>query len=68
MTPFDPYHLTQTDLAVDADRTFLSAQIRHLNNQISPHHLYVRTHPPQPLDLFLRTDAGEIVGGLAADT
>lgn len=68
MSNFHPYHLTQTDIAVADDRTFVSNQIKQHNNVVSPHHLYVRTHPPQPLDLILRNDAGEIVGGLIADT
>lgn len=68
MGPFNPYHLTQSDTTVEADRAFLSAQIKQFNNQISPHHLYIRTHPPQPLDLFLRMANGAIVGGLVADT
>jgi ribosomal protein S18 acetylase RimI-like enzyme len=42
--------------------------MKAFNNQISPYHRHVRTHPPQPLDLFLRTDGGDIVGGLVADT
>ncbi|MCB0062507.1 MAG: GNAT family N-acetyltransferase, partial [Caldilineaceae bacterium] len=68
MTTFHPYHLTQTDVADDADRAFLSQQIKQFNNVHSPHHLHVRTHPPRPLDLLLRNDAGEIVAGLAANT
>jgi ribosomal protein S18 acetylase RimI-like enzyme len=65
---FSPYHVTETAVAVAADRAFISAQLKQFNNQSSPHHLHIRTHPPQPLDLFLRTDGGEIVGGLVADT
>ena len=68
MNSFTPYHLTQSDLASEADRAFLSTQLKAFNNQISPHHLHVRTHPPQPLDLFLRTESREIVAGLVADT
>ncbi|HEY0601262.1 MAG TPA: GNAT family N-acetyltransferase [Herpetosiphonaceae bacterium] len=68
MVSFDPYHLTHTDVAVDADRAFLTTQLKQFNNQRSPQHLYIRTHPPQPLDLFLRDDAGQIVGGLVAET
>lgn len=65
---FAPYHLTQSDLAVEADRAFLSTQLKAFNNQISPHHRHIRTDPSQPLDLLLRTTGGEIVGGLIADT
>lgn len=68
MASFGPYHLTQTDVAVDADRAFLVAQLRQFNGQRSPQHLHIRAHPPQPLDLFLRNDAGAIVGGLIAAT
>ena len=68
MDAFDPYQLTQTDIAVEADRAFLTAQLKQFNNQHSPQHLYIRTHPPQPLDFFLRDAAGQIVGGLVADT
>lgn len=68
MVSFGPFHLTQTDVAVDADRAFLTTQLKQFNNQRSPQHLYVRTHPPQPLDFFLRDDAEQIVGGLIAKT
>jgi ribosomal protein S18 acetylase RimI-like enzyme len=68
MASFGPYHLTQTNVAVDADRAFLTAQLRQFNNQRSPQHLHIRTHLPQPLDFFLRDDTGLIVGGLTAAT
>lgn len=68
MTSFDPYRLIQTAITVEADREFLAAQLRALNNQLSPYHLHVRTHPPEPLDYFLRDATGAIVGGLTADT
>lgn len=68
MASFTPYHVTQNKQAVTADRGFISAQLKAFNNQISPHYRHVRTDPPQPLDLFLRAESGEIVGGLVADT
>lgn len=68
MTTFHPYHFTQTSIANDDDRAFITDQIKQFNNVISPHHLYVRTHAPEPLDLILRNDDGEIVGGLIANT
>ncbi len=36
MASFGPYHLTQTDGAVDADRAFLVAQLCQFNDQRSP--------------------------------
>jgi GNAT superfamily N-acetyltransferase len=65
---FGPYHLTQTDVAVASDRSFIDQQIKAWNNRVSPHHLHVRSHPPRPLDLFLRDETQAIVGGLVAST
>jgi GNAT superfamily N-acetyltransferase len=65
---FQPYHLTQTDTAVEADRAFLKAQIRQFNNDMSPPHRHVRSHPPRPLDLIVRDDNDQIVAGLSAAT
>ncbi|MDP9315272.1 MAG: GNAT family N-acetyltransferase [Chloroflexota bacterium] len=42
--------------------------MKQFNNSVSPHHLHVRTHPPEPLDLFLRDEHQTIVGGLTAST
>lgn len=68
MTTFHPYHLTQTDIADEDVRTFLSNQLKQFNNVRSPHHLHVRTHPPRPFDLVLRDEAGVVVAGLVAST
>jgi len=68
MHPFYPYHLTETTVANDTDRDFLTLQIKQFNNAASPPHLHKRRHPPEPLDLFLRDDAHTIVGGLTAAT
>lgn len=68
MASLGPYHLMQTNVAVEADRAFLTAQLRHFNNQRSPQHLHIRTHLPEPLDFFLRDDTDQIVGGLIAAT
>lgn len=68
MTNFNPYHLVQTDIAIEADRAFLKRQLKSFNNVVSPHHLQIRTNPPRPLDLILRDEAQQIVGGLAAST
>lgn len=67
MNPFHPYQLTET-IADQSDRDYIAQQIRAFNNQRSPHHLHVRSHPPAPLDLFLRDESGSIVGGLTAST
>ena len=61
------YRLTITDQANEQNRAFLSAQLKAFNNQVSPHHLAVRTQPPRPLDIFIRDQRDTIVGGLAAD-
>ena len=64
----DDYEFIQTDYAVEADRQFVSAQLRQFNNVRSPHHLYIRTNPPQPLDLFVRNADGTIMAALVSDT
>jgi GNAT superfamily N-acetyltransferase len=66
MQPFHPYQLTET--AAEADREFVARQLREMNNLVSPHHLYIRTHPPEPLDLLLRDEAGGLIAGLTAST
>ena len=68
MTRFWRLWFIQTDIAVEADRHFVSAQLRHFNNITSPHHLHIRTNPPQPLDLFVRDADGAIVAALVSDT
>lgn len=68
MASFAPYQLAQTDIAIEVDRAFLSAQLKQFNNHISTYHLHIRANPRRPLDLFLRTDTGIIVGGLVACT
>ena len=68
MGSFEPYRLTMDVVAVDTDRAFLASQLREWNNQHSPHHQYVRAHPPEPLDFFLRDATDVIVGGLTAET
>ena len=65
---FGDHAVVQTDIAVEADRHFVSAQLRHFNNITSPHHLHIRTNPPQPLDLFVRDADGAIVAALVSDT
>lgn len=68
MDTFHPYHLIETNNASEADRDFLTTQIKQFNNRFSPPHLHKRTHPPEPLDLFLRDSIQTIVGGLTAST
>ena len=64
----EDYQITQTDVAIEADRHFVSAQLRQFNNVTSPHHLFIRTNPPQPLDLFVRDADGTIMAALVSDT
>jgi len=64
----EDYQITQTDVAIEADRHFVSAQLRQFNNVTSPHHLFIRTNPPQPLDLFVRNADGTIMAALVSDT
>lgn len=68
MPNFQPYHLTETNLANEADRDFLKQQFKQFNNIVSPYHLHIRTQPPEPLDLFLRDESEQIIGGLIAST
>jgi ribosomal protein S18 acetylase RimI-like enzyme len=68
MQTFLPYYLIETNRANEDDRDFIKVQFKAFNNGISPYHLHIRTHPPEPLDLFLRDDTQTIVGGLIAST
>lgn len=68
MEHFFPYQLNRTEQEDQAKRTFLAEQLRQLNNVKSPAHLHVRTHPPKPLDFYLESSSGEVVGGLVAGT
>ena len=65
---FGEYTFIQTDVAVEADRHFVAAQLRQFNNVTSPHHLYIRTNPPRPLDLFVRDADGAIMAALVSDS
>lgn len=64
----EDFETIYTDIAVEADRAFLAGQIRQFNNSASPLHLYIRTNPPRPLDIYVRAADGTILAGLAADT
>lgn len=65
---FAPYRLAESASADENVSSFLSTQLRQHNNLVSAHHRDVRTHPPEPLNLLLYDDAGEIRGGLTAST
>ena len=68
LSNFQPYHIIETNLANETDREFLQQQFKQFNNTVSPYHLQIRTHPPEPLDLFIRDENQQIVGGLMAST
>lgn len=68
MPAFEPYHLRETTIADERARDLIKTQIRQFNNHASPHHLHIRSHPPEPLDLFLLDEHQAIVGGLTAST
>lgn len=65
---FGDHEIVQTDVAVEADRRYVSGQLRQFNNITSPHHLHIRANPPQALDLFVRDGDGTILAALVSDT
>lgn len=63
------YRATLTDVAREADRHFVRDEIRSFNNRMSPPHLASRAAGAvAPLDILVRDDGGQIIGGLTADT
>ena len=49
-------------------REFIRRQLRAFNDMHSEHHRAIRSVEPTPLDILIRNEADEIVGGLIAST
>ena len=49
-------------------REFVRRQLRAFNDTCSEHHRAIRSVEPTPLDIVIRNEAGEILGGLIAST
>ena len=47
-------------------RDFIRQQLRAFNDTRSEHHRAIRSAEPTPLDILIRNEAGEILGGLIA--
>ena len=53
----------------DSDaRDFIRRQLRAFNDVHSEHHRAMRSVEPTPVDILIKNEAGEIVGGLIAST
>jgi N-acylglucosamine-6-phosphate 2-epimerase len=64
----DGFRITLTEIADAAAREFMHRQLRAFNDRTSEHHRMIRAAGPAPLDILIRDDAGEILGGLIAST
>jgi GNAT superfamily N-acetyltransferase len=49
-------------------RDFIRQQLRAFNDTRSEHHRAIRSAEPTPLDILIRNEAGEILGGLISST
>jgi ribosomal protein S18 acetylase RimI-like enzyme len=49
-------------------RDFIRQQLRAFNDTHSEHHRAIRSAEPTPLDILIRSEAGEILGGLISST
>ena len=49
-------------------REFIRQQLRAFNDTRSEHHRAIRSAEPTPLDILIRNEAGEILGGLISST
>lgn len=67
----DSFRITLAETADPGTREFMRGQLRAFNDQNSEHHRAIRAASaasPTPVDILIRDDAGEIVGGLIAST
>ena len=51
-----------------ATREFIRRQLRAFNDTQSEHHRAIRSAEPTPLDILIRNEADEILGGLISST
>jgi ribosomal protein S18 acetylase RimI-like enzyme len=66
--PLDGLHYVLSDKVDKVARDHIHRQIRAFNDNVSEYHRAVRAAGPVPLDVFIRDEDGEILGGLVADT
>jgi GNAT superfamily N-acetyltransferase len=64
----DGFRIILTETADPVVREFMHRQLRAFNDRNSEHHQAIRGAGPTPLDILLRDNAGEILGGLIAST
>jgi GNAT superfamily N-acetyltransferase len=57
-----------TETLCPEDRSWVHEQIKAFNDRVSRHHRAIRPVGPRPLDILVRDDKNEIVGGLIAST
>jgi ribosomal protein S18 acetylase RimI-like enzyme len=64
----DGFRITLTETVDLESREFIRRQLRAFNDTRSEHHRAIRSAEPTPLDIVIRNEVGEIVGGLIAST
>jgi ribosomal protein S18 acetylase RimI-like enzyme len=64
----DGFRFTLTETADPETREFVRQQLRAFNDTHSEHHRAIRSAEPTPLDIVIRNEFGEIVGGLMGST
>lgn len=68
ISQFDQFHVVLTDVANEQDRDYVRDQLRSFNTTASEAHRAIRETGQKPLDLYVRDEAGHILGGLTGDT
>jgi N-acylglucosamine-6-phosphate 2-epimerase len=66
--PSNGLYFGLSDEADETARDYLHQQIRAFNDAVSDHHRALRPVGPRPLDVFIRDERDQIVGGLVAAT
>jgi GNAT superfamily N-acetyltransferase len=64
----DNVTIIKRNTADSALRAQIDQAIKTLNNELSPAHREMRGTGPRPLDLYAYDPAGQLVGGLVAET
>lgn len=67
-TPVSGLRFVLTETLSPQDRGWVHEQIKAFNDCVSRHHRATRPVGPRPLDILIRGDGDEIVGGLIAST
>jgi N-acylglucosamine-6-phosphate 2-epimerase len=68
MKATEEFRFILTETADPETREFVRQQLRAFNDTHSEHHRAIRSAEPTPLDIVIRNEAGEIVGGLIGST